>query len=91
MKNKYGNKSKAKSSMPASTKNSEIFDKAKKNKKGKQHKNKQDFTNLAIGVNMTKVGDKKKRKKDVSEIICYNCNKKKHYITKCLESQKSKN
>lgn len=57
------------------------FDKAKKDKK-----NKRDFTNPAIKVNVTEVNDKKKRKKDVSEIFYYNCDKKRYYATKCLVS-----
>ena len=75
--------------MPASTQDSKPSNKARKNKKRKQHKNKQDSTSLITGVNKIEVGGKKK--KDVSEIIYYNCNKKGDHATKYLEPQKSKN
>lgn len=70
--------------MLASSQNLKPFDKVKKNKKRKWYKNKRDSTNLANGVNKTEIGGQ--RKKYVSEIMCYNCNKKEHYVIKCLES-----
>ena len=92
MKNHYGDDSKAsKAPVSTSTQDSEPSDKARKNKKKKQHKDKRDSTNLSTGVNTAEVGDKSRRKKDVSEITCYNCNKKGHYVTKCPEPRKSKN
>lgn len=63
-------------------------DKVKKDKKKKQHKKKWDSINLATGVNTAEVNDKKRKKKDISEIIYYNYNKKRHYATKCLWPQK---
>ena len=70
------NNSKAKAFILTSIKDSKPFDKARKDKKKKQHKAKQDLT-LAPEVNKAEVGDHKKWKKDVSEIIYYNCRKKK--------------
>ena len=86
-KNYRKDKPKAKASEPASNKDSEASDKAKRGRRRRQHKDKQDFTNPAIGVNKAKVG----KKKDISEVKCYNCNKKGHFATKCLESRKPKN
>ena len=77
--------------MSTFTQDSEPFDKTKKDKKKKQQKNKRDSTNPATRVNETKVGDKKKKKKDVSEIIYYNCDKKRYYVTKYSKLWKSKN
>ena len=91
-----GDDSKAsKAPASASTHDSMSSNKARKNKKRKQHKDKRDFrkcrnsTTPATKVNKEEVGSKKI--KDVSEIIRYNCNKKRYYATKCQESQKSKN
>ena len=89
MKNHCGEESKAKPSVPTSNQNSEPSYKAKKNKKKKQHKAKWDST-PATGVNKAGVGDHR-TKKDISEILCYNFNKKGHYSKKCPESRKSKN
>ena len=64
----------------ASTQNSEPSDKAKKDKKKKKHKDKRDSrkprdsSTLAVGVNKAEIGDN--RKKDISEITCYNFNKR---------------
>ena len=71
MKDHRGDKSKAKASVPTSNQDSHSFDKARKDKKKKQHKAKQDFT-PATGVNQAEVGNHKRKKKDVSEITCYN-------------------
>ena len=70
------------------------FNNAKKVKKKKQHKDKRnsrDFANPANGVNIAEVGEEKKKKKGISEILCYNYIKKRHFATKCPKSQKSKN
>ena len=83
-------KSKAKASVPTSTQDSQPSDKARKDKKKKQHKAKRDFT-PANGVNKMEVSDHGKKKKDVSEITFYNCNRKGHYLNKCPKPQKSKN
>ena len=57
--------------------------KSKRDKKRKQHKNKRDFTTLAFGINMAEVRDKKRRKKkkrDINEIMYYNYNKMRYYV-----------
>ena len=74
MKDHCRDKSKAKASVPTLTRNSEPSNKARKDKKKKQHKAKRDST-PATGVNKAEVGDHR-AKKDISEISCYNCNKK---------------
>lgn len=96
IKDQYENNSKAsKTPVFTFTQDSKPFNKAKKDKKKKQHKDKRnsrdskDFKNcrnsiiLAIGVNTAEIRNKKKRKKDVSEITYYNHNKKRYYGTKC--------
>ena len=77
--------------MPTSTQDFEPSDKARKDKKKKQHKDKRDSINPATGVNKAEVGDHRKRTKDISDIMYYSCNKKKHYLNKCLEPQKPEN
>ena len=89
IKDHRGDESKARASVLTSTQNSEPSDKARKDKKKKQHKAKRDST-PATGVNKAKVGDHR-AKKDISEILCYNCNKKGHYSNKCPKPRKSKN
>ena len=91
MKDCRRDKSKAKAFIPTFTQDFELFDKVRKDKKKKQHKAKRDFTNPAIGINKVKIGNYKKRKKNINEIIYYNCNKKGHYLDKCPEPWKSKN
>ena len=91
----HGDKSKIKALVSALT-NPEPFDKARKNKKKKQHRDKRDSRESrdtpGFGVNAAKVGDKKKRKrKDLSKVTCYNCNKLGHYADVCPESWKPKN
>ena len=96
MKDHCGDNAKA-SRAPVSTSTQDFkpSNKAKKDKKKKQYKDKQDSKdsknsiNPAIEVSMAEVGDKKKRKKDISEITYYNCNKKEYFPTKCPESWKS--
>ena len=82
MKDHREDKSKAKDSEPS--------DKARKDKKKKQHKAKRDSI-PATGVNKATVGDQRMKKKDISEISYYNCNKKGYYSNKCPEPRKSKN
>ena len=101
-KNHHGNDSKASkgsASIPASASNqdSEPSDKAKKDKKknwrGKRDSREpKDSTTPVSGVNTAKVGggkQKRKNKKDISGVTCYNCNKKGHFLNKCLESPKN--
>ena len=82
-----GDKAKAKISEPASTQDSEPSDKTRRGRRRREHKYKRDSTNPANGVNKVEIG----KKKDISEVKCYNCNKKGHFATKCLESRKPKN
>ena len=90
----YGNDSKAFKAL-ASTQESELSDKTRKDKKKKQHKEKRNSKEFAIpatGINIVKVGDKKRKmKKNKSEVIYFNCNKKEYYANKCQEFWKSKN
>ena len=84
-------------STPAATQDSEPSDKGKKDKKKKywqgkkDSKESKDSTNPASGVNAAEVGGKGKRrkKKDVSEITCFNCNKRGHYSNSCPEPPKN--
>lgn len=82
----HGNNSKAfKALVSTSSQDYEPSNKARKDKKKKQHKNKKDsrdFTTLAIGINMAKVRNKKKRKKkNMNEVMCFNYDKKGHLQT----------
>ena len=99
MKNHYEDDSKAK--MPTSTQKvtteytndaegSENVQKEKKMSRWNHRRNQEDSTS-ATGVNKVEVGDYRKKKKDVSEITYYNCNKWRYYWDKCLEPQKLKN
>ena len=72
------------------------MDKARKDKKKKQHRDKRDSRESrdtpASGVNAAKVGDKKRRKrKDLSKVMCYNYNKLGHYADLYPEPWKPKN
>ena len=77
--------------------NPESSNKAKKDKKKKQYRDKRDSKEFrdtpSFGVNVTEIGDKKRRRKrkDSSKVMCYNCNKLGYYIDKCPKSQKPKN
>ena len=89
--------SKGSASAPASasTQGSEPSEKAKKDKKFWRDKRgprePKDSTTPASGVNAAEVGSKgrRKNKKDVSEITCFNCNKKGHYSNSCPEPSKN--
>ena len=94
----HGDDSKA-SKGPASTPTSaftqdyESPDKARRDKKKKQYKDKRNSKKLrdssipATGVNKAEVGGRKK--KDISKITYYNYNKKGYFAIKCPESRKS--
>ena len=75
----------------------ESFNKARKDKKKKQHRDKRDSRESkdtpASGVNVIKVGDKKRRRKkrDPREVTCYNCNELDHYADSCPGLWKSNN
>ena len=90
--------SKSSASTPAaSTQDSKPSNKGKKDKKKKYWRGKKDSkepkdsTNPASGVNAAEVGGKGKRRKkmDVSQITCFNCNKKGHYSSSCPEPSKN--
>ena len=91
--------SKGSASTPASasTQDSEPSDKAKKDKK-KNWRGKRDSrepkesTTPASGVNAAEVGggrQRRRNKKDLSGVTCYNCNKKGHFANKCPEPPKN--
>ena len=99
MKDHRGDDSKAKVSTSTQevttqrTNDAEGSEKARKEKKKSRRnrrRNQEDST-PATGVNKAEVGDHRTKKKDISEISCYNCNKKGHYSNKCPEPRKSKN
>ena len=52
-------------------------------------KSREESTTPACGVNTTKVGgsgkSSRRNKKDLSGVMCYNCNKKNHFADKCWE------
>ena len=82
----------------ASTQDSEPSNKVKKDKKKKNWQSKRDFrerkdsSTLASGVNAAEVGggeQKRKNKKDISRVTCYNCNKKGHFSNKYTELPKN--
>ena len=76
MKDHCRDKSKDKVSVLAPIQDCKPSNKAWKDRKKKQHKDKRDSTNPAIAVNVAEVNNKKRKKKDVSEIMYYNGNKK---------------
>ena len=39
----------------------------------------------ATNVNTTNVSKKKKKRRDVSEITCFNCDKKGHFASNCIK------
>ena len=87
--------SKGPASIPAQ--DSELFDKARKDKK-KRYQDKRgsrepkDSSTPACGVNKTEIGggrQRRKNKKDLSGVTCFNCNKKGHYSNRCPEPPKN--
>ena len=92
MKDHRGDESKAKASVPTSTQNSEPSDKARKDKKKKQHKAKREGSTPATGVNAAQTGEprqKKKKLRDLSMVTCFNCDKKGHYANTCPDQPKN--
>ena len=102
IKNYHGDDSKASkgsASTPTSTSTQDFkpSNKAKKDKKKKYYQGKRDSRELkdsttpASGVNVAEVGGKgrRKNKKDVSEIMCFNYNKKGYYLSKCPKPPKN--
>ena len=82
MKDYWGDKSNAKTSVPTSTQNSELSNKARKDKKKKQYKAKQEGSTPATGVNAAQTGEPRQNKKklrDLSIVTCFNYDKKGHY------------
>ena len=90
-------KGSASTPVSASTQDFEPSNKVKKDKKKKYWQGKRDSkkpkdsTNPAFGVNAAEVRSKgrRRKKKDVSEIICFNCNKKRHYSNNSPEPPKN--
>ena len=69
---------------------SEPLEQARKEKKRKKHSKRRDKKEQtpASTANVTEVQQKKKKKnqdRDVSEVTCYNCNKKGHYANTCTK------
>ena len=76
---------------PHRSESTESSEKARKEKKKKWLKERKEKkakdTTPASGSNATNAGGKKK--KDLSQITCYNCNKSGHYASSCPESSKN--
>ena len=92
---------KLKAPAPSRSDSAEISEKAQKKKKKNDRQNKRDCraregSTPATGVNTTDADNRKKKRnscnrRDPSEVVCYNCNKKGHYLNKCPKPPKSKN
>ena len=92
-----GDESKTKAPASTPTQDSEPSDKARKDKK-KKHQDKRgskepkDSSTPASGVNKAEVGrgrQRRKNKKDLSGVTCYNCNKKRYYSNRYPEPPKN--
>ncbi len=62
----------------------EVSEKVRKDKKRKSHRAKRDQredSTPTSGTNNTPAKKKTGQKRDISEITCYNCNKKGHYAS----------
>ena len=91
----------SKAPAPQRPDSAETSEKARKEKKKNDRRNKKDRraregSPPATGVNTTDADDSRKKRsgsnrRDPSEVVCYNCNKKGHYSNKCPEPPKSKN
>ena len=53
----------------------------------REHTGEQKEQTLATNVNTTNISKKKKKKRDVSEITYFNCDKKGHFASNCIESK----
>ena len=51
----------------------------------REHTGEQKEQTSATNVNTTDVSKKKKKRRDVSEIMCFNCDKKSHFVSDCTE------
>ena len=93
VKDTYPEEPKIKEVKPASSRAAEIskpLEQARKEKKRKRHFERRDKKEQipTSTANATEVQQKKKKKnrdRDVSEVMCYNCNKKGHYANICTE------
>ena len=90
-----GDESKTKAPASTPAQDSEPSNKARKDKK-KRHQDRRgsrepkDSSTPAFGVNRAEAGGgRRKNKKDLSGVTCYNCNKKGHYSNKCPEPPKN--
>ena len=91
----------SKAAAPQRFDNAETSEKARKKKKKNDCRNKRDLcaqegSTPATGFNTIDANDSKKKKngsnrRDPSKVVCYNCNKKGHYLNKCPKPPKSKN
>ena len=87
----------SKGSVSTSAQDSEPSNKARKDKKKRHHNRRgsrepKDSSTPASGVNKAEVGgggQRRKNKKDLSGVMCYNCNKKGHFSNKCPEPPKN--
>ena len=91
----------SKASAPQRSDSTETSEQARKEKKKKDRRycgRKPQDSTPATGVNSTNTSGghssgsgRSQPQKDLSQINCYNCNKKGHYATKCPEPPKAKN
>ena len=81
---------KVKSTLSRAVKANKPSDQVRKKKKSKRHPQRQDKKEQtsASTTNATEVQQKKKKKnwdRNISKVICYNCNKKSHYANTCTK------
>ena len=87
-------KTKPKDSKSASSRDNAAESPKKDNKKDKKKRfrgQRQEYTGkqkeqiLATNVNITDVSKKKKKRHNVSDITCFNCDKKSYFASNCIE------